>query len=222
VVYLPGKGHPIICGNGAMGLLNFWLCTCPRDKRTARRSRGVHPHLPGTCQPSMQVNMSLRQQARAGMVYAPGLTYVPPTGPGNGNGLGPAANGNGGGGVALATAPAAAPAAVTAAVIAPPAPAAAAAAAPATDRTLLSMDEDEMTPDQLACRWGLVRGRQGPGRRASSGQCPRGHRRCPAALLNGGPSSVLSRLDRSAAFAPSLFAPLPLPPGTRSARASGC
>ncbi|GBF89630.1 D-lactate dehydrogenase [Raphidocelis subcapitata] len=41
-----------------------------------------------------KVNMSLRQQARAGMVYAPGLTYAPPApeaGAGNGNGAAAAA-----------------------------------------------------------------------------------------------------------------------------------
>jgi hypothetical protein len=49
---------------------------------------------------------------------------------------------------------------VTATITAPPrppvaaaAPAAAPSAAPAPDKTLFSMDEEEMTSDQIQCRW---------------------------------------------------------------------
>ncbi len=120
---------------------------------------------PNNC---MQVNMSLRQQARAGMVYAPGLTYVPdlnssggPMSDSLGNGNGSFSNGNGN---AAATAAPAAPAVATATIVAPPKPAsladAAAPEAPATDKTLMSMDDDEMSPDQIACRWAGGRARR--------------------------------------------------------------
>ena len=36
-----------------------------------------------------KINMSLRQQARAGTIYAPGLTYVPPSLNGGGGGAYP-------------------------------------------------------------------------------------------------------------------------------------
>ena len=113
-----------------------------------------------------KVNMGLRQQARAGMVYAPGLSYVPPTAAGG-------AGGNGASGAMAAVlapppppAAAAAPAAPAAAAPAaaapaePSAPEAAAAAAPAGVRTLLSMDDDEMSQDQIACRDALRQGKR--------------------------------------------------------------
>ncbi|GBF92346.1 hypothetical protein Rsub_05548 [Raphidocelis subcapitata] len=134
-----------------------------------------------------KVNMSLRQQARAGMVYAPGLTYAPPATPdapaGNGYGAGRAAAAAAAAppaaaAAAAATAAAAAAAAVTitapprpaetpaaaaaaaAAAASPAAAAAAAAAAPAAERTLLSLDEDEMSLDQIACRESLRQGKR--------------------------------------------------------------
>ncbi|KIZ06832.1 hypothetical protein MNEG_1119 [Monoraphidium neglectum] len=106
-----------------------------------------------------KVNMSLRQQARAGMVYAPGLTYVPPTAApgssnGNGNGYAPAAP------VVAVAAPAGAAVTVTA----PPKPkaleAAAAPAAGGAVQSLFSMDEDEMTSDQIQCRDSLRAGKR--------------------------------------------------------------
>ena len=110
-----------------------------------------------------RVNLGLRQQARAGMVYAPGLTYVPPANEGdNGNG-----NGNGSAATAVLTAPpptaaaaaAAAPTAVAVATVtAPPKPAVLERADSA--RTLFSMDEDEMTADQIACRDSLRQGKR--------------------------------------------------------------
>jgi pyruvate dehydrogenase E2 component (dihydrolipoamide acetyltransferase) len=96
--------------------------------------------------------MSLRQQARAGMVYAPGLTYVPAT---PAPAPAPAR-------AAAPPAPPAAPAAAapaTAVIVAPPKPPAPgdpqakAAAAPVGERTLFSMDEEELSLDQIACRW---------------------------------------------------------------------
>ncbi|WIA15256.1 hypothetical protein OEZ85_001928 [Tetradesmus obliquus] len=106
-----------------------------------------------------KINMSLRQQARAGTVYAPGLSYAPPVG-GNGNGM-PSSNG------ATAVAEPMGMQTVTATVTAPPppavssaAPAAAPSAAPAPDKTLFSMDEEEMTSDQIQCRDALRAGKR--------------------------------------------------------------
>lgn len=120
--------------------------------RRARAAPRVNPPT-YTHTPRAQVNMSLRQQARAGMVYAPGLTYVPPPAPDAGNGNGRAAAApfvSAPAGAAAAAAPAAAPVAV----IAPPKPAAlsAAVAAPGPAQSLFSMDEDEMSADQIQCR----------------------------------------------------------------------
>jgi len=83
-----------------------------------------------------KINMSLRQQARAGTVYAPGLNYAPqPLG------------GGGGGGGATATAVAPAPAA-----LAPPPP-----PAPAASTTL---DEDDAGPELRACVAALREGKR--------------------------------------------------------------
>lgn len=88
---------------------------------------------------------------------AAGLSYAPPTGTSS-------SNGNGNGVVLSPPAPEARPAPVTATVTVPAnlvssssrdvaTAAAAAAAAPVAARTLLSMEEDEMTSDQIQCRW---------------------------------------------------------------------
>eukprot|EP00882_Tetradesmus_deserticola_P032036 GHRQ01036247.1.p1 GENE.GHRQ01036247.1~~GHRQ01036247.1.p1 ORF type:complete len:299 (+),score=90.57 GHRQ01036247.1:201-1097(+) len=101
-----------------------------------------------------KINMSLRQQARAGTVYAPGLSYAPPTGS-NGNGVAPSNGAAAAEPMGMQTA--------TATVTAPRPPAvsnAAAAAAPSAApvplTTLFSMDEEEMTSDQIQCRWALA------------------------------------------------------------------
>jgi hypothetical protein len=113
--------------------------------------------------------MGLRQQARAGMVYAPGLTYVP---------SGPASAGAAAAVLAPPPAPpapaaaaaaVAAPAAPAVAVVAPPPRPASPKAAPAApeQRTLLSMEDDEMSPEQIQCR---CRGRLGSCREAALGE----------------------------------------------------
>ncbi|KAG2487812.1 hypothetical protein HYH03_013656 [Edaphochlamys debaryana] len=116
------------------------------------------------------INLSLRQQARAGTVYAPGLSYAPTTAP-----LPPAPRG----GVAAVppviptrdsngAGPAAAPAVAAAAavVVAPPpkptpAPAAPAAAPQSNSlNTLFSMEEDELSGDQIQCKEALRAGKR--------------------------------------------------------------
>jgi hypothetical protein len=88
------------------------------------------------------------------LVLAAGLSYAPPTGS-NGNGV---ASSNG----ATAVAEPMGMQTVTATITAPRPPAASSAAtaaapsaAPAPDKTLFSMDEEEMTSDQIQCRWAL-------------------------------------------------------------------
>lgn len=100
-----------------------------------------------------KINLSLRQQARAGTVYAPGLSYAPPTG--SSNGTQPISNGR----------EAAEPfskAAVTATVTAPR-PQSVVVSKPATapvEKSLFSMDEEEMTSDQIQCRDALRAGKR--------------------------------------------------------------
>jgi len=95
-----------------------------------------------------KINMGLRQQARAGTVYAPGLTYLPPmTG----------ADGNGNGSSSPSSSPAAEP------EVARPRPATATVTLPkpsTSERTLLSMEDDEMTADQIQCRDALRAGKR--------------------------------------------------------------
>eukprot|EP00877_Chromochloris_zofingiensis_P008539 jgi/Chrzof1/3939/Cz13g14070.t1 len=97
-----------------------------------------------------KINVSLRQQARAGTVYAPGLTYAPPTTPVDGNGA-----------AALSL-----PADATVTLQAPLATATITRSKPlpqqqsAAERSLLSMEDDEMTPDQLQCRDALRAGKR--------------------------------------------------------------
>lgn len=110
-----------------------------------------------------KINMSLRQQARAGTVYAPGLSYAPPTAPSNGS-----SNGNGMPPAtvtlpavkATVTVPANLPTASTSSSRDVATAAAAAAAAPVAARTLLSMEEEEMTSDQIQCRDALRAGKR--------------------------------------------------------------
>ena len=111
-----------------------------------------------------KINVQLRQQARAGTIYAPGgdtlqslpgsrhrchnvrlmthsllgssgLTYAPPASGGDSNGV-PRG---------LATLPL-------------PPVASASAPAKSDPRTLLSMEDEEMSPDQIACRYGFSSG----------------------------------------------------------------
>ncbi|EFJ51373.1 hypothetical protein VOLCADRAFT_87597 [Volvox carteri f. nagariensis] len=114
------------------------------------------------------INLSLRQQARAGTVYAPGLSYAPPA---TRSGLvtipspPPPAS--------PAPAAAASVAAVTVAVAAPPAaPTPAPVAAPAVPstsaspsssaavNTLFSMEEEELSSDQIQCKEALRAGKR--------------------------------------------------------------
>jgi tetratricopeptide (TPR) repeat protein len=149
-----------------------------------------------------KINVSLRQQARAGTVYAPGLSYAPPSAGGGGGAVMAAAARNGG--MATAALEVAAPGGVRTGVLvaAPPAPSAAAAAPAAaqapviTDAdiaaaaseaadavaaipapepsavadassppqpgvsTIFSMDDDDMSTDQIQCRDALRAGKR--------------------------------------------------------------
>ncbi|KAF5834578.1 FLU chloroplast precursor, alternative spliced version s-FLP [Dunaliella salina] len=115
-----------------------------------------------------KINLSLRQQARAGTLYAPGLTYAPPVGS-------TSAVDTSGGGAAAATAtlpatpiimPKAKPAASS--TMAPSAAATAAAptaapfAGPAAqpNYSTMSLEEDEMSAEQLQCRDALRAGKR--------------------------------------------------------------
>lgn len=94
-----------------------------------------------------KINLQLRQQSRAGTIYAPGLTYAPPSTEG---GSGPAtALRSSGGAVAVATMPVVAAAAPVAAM---PAPKPAAFAS--------TMEEEEMSTDQISCRDALRAGKR--------------------------------------------------------------
>jgi len=110
-----------------------------------------------------KINLSLRQQARAGTLYAPGLTYAPPVGS-------TSSVDSPGGGAATATAtpiimPKAKPGATT---MAPSATATAAAptagpsASPAVqpNYSIMSLEEDEMSAEQLQCRDALRAGKR--------------------------------------------------------------
>jgi tetratricopeptide (TPR) repeat protein len=118
------------------------------------------------------INTQLRQQARAGTIYAPGLTYAPP-----GGADAPAAAAAGeelfGGGAAArlqaAVTAAAPPAAPPAAPAAPAAPPAEAPAAPAADEgppppmtsVLMSLDDDERArPEVAECQAALREGKR--------------------------------------------------------------
>ncbi|GLC48940.1 hypothetical protein PLESTB_000165300 [Pleodorina starrii] len=108
------------------------------------------------------INLNLRQQARAGTVYAPGLSYAPPA--------------TRGGLITIPTPPRDAPAAPAvkpapvAVVVAPPPPAPTPAAAPAAAvdvspatqplNTLFSMEEEELSSDQIQCRDALRAGKR--------------------------------------------------------------
>ncbi|KXZ48870.1 hypothetical protein GPECTOR_25g455 [Gonium pectorale] len=107
------------------------------------------------------INFNLRQQARAGTVYAPGLSYAPPATRG-GLSILPARDN-----AAASAAPAAAVA--TAVVTAPPpapkptpvaAPAAAPSSAPNPVNTLFSMEEEELSSDQIQCKDALRAGKR--------------------------------------------------------------
>lgn len=122
-----------------------------------------------------KINLSLRQQARAGTVYAPGLTYAPPTlgaedSEANGSEGPPvvattvvatatAARATLSPGVAArsAVAPAKAP---VAAVAAPTAVSTMPASTSGPASTMFSMEEDELTADQLACKESLRAGKR--------------------------------------------------------------
>lgn len=103
-----------------------------------------------------KINLSLRQQARAGTVYAPGLSYAPAMEGSNGTSMPattlpppprvkPASHG---------AKPAAAVATVTAPAAAP------AASVQGASVTILSMEEEEMTSDQIQCRDALRQGKR--------------------------------------------------------------
>lgn len=95
---------------------------------------------------------------RAVTCFRTGLSYAPPTGtPSNGS-----SNGNGAAPATLTlpavkatvTVPASMPSSSSSSSRDVATAAAAAAAAPVAARTLLSMEEEEMTSDQIQCRWG--------------------------------------------------------------------
>lgn len=107
-----------------------------------------------------KINVSLRQQARSGTVYAPGLTYAPPTPssaptfPGFDDPLLSDLQGY------------SPPAAATATLPRPPSPAATIVAAPLSNNVILpassiySMEEEEQSPDQIQCREALRHGKR--------------------------------------------------------------
>ncbi|GAX80830.1 hypothetical protein CEUSTIGMA_g8265.t1 [Chlamydomonas eustigma] len=100
-----------------------------------------------------KINLQLRQQARAGTIYAPGLTYAPPQMAG---GDSPATSRG-------SSVRAAAGAATRTTVVMAPtatAPVAAPAAAPISSATVLSMEEEDMSQDQVACRDALRAGKR--------------------------------------------------------------
>lgn len=101
------------------------------------------------------INTQLRQQARAGTLFAPGLTYVPPT---IGNG---AAAKNGANGAATLTLPTGAvlpprPVAMPKPAAAPSMPAS--SAAPAV--SLMSIDEEDQRPEVKQCQAALKEGKK--------------------------------------------------------------
>ncbi|PSC69769.1 FLUORESCENT IN BLUE chloroplastic [Micractinium conductrix] len=103
------------------------------------------------------INAQLRQQARAGTLYAPGLTYAPTTTialPDMPDLPEAAFSGNG------AAAGAAAVAAAAMAPLPPAAPAAAAAASPAPAVSLMSQDDEEAGPDGPQCTQALKDGKR--------------------------------------------------------------
>ncbi|KAG2449392.1 hypothetical protein HYH02_005542 [Chlamydomonas schloesseri] len=110
------------------------------------------------------INLNLRQQARAGTVYAPGLSYAPPAAGGAVAAPAPSRNGT-------AAAPIVVPAAAAVATMPPPAvvvpkpePVAASipSAAPSSGalNTLFSMEEEEMSSDQIQCKEALRAGKR--------------------------------------------------------------
>lgn len=108
-----------------------------------------------------KINLSLRQQARAGTVYAPGLTYAPPIN-------------NEDGDLPAASAPEAPPAATSRVASAPrkavstpvAIKSAVSSAAVSTQTvsnpisTMFSMEEEELTGDQIACKEALRAGKR--------------------------------------------------------------
>ncbi|KAG2433317.1 hypothetical protein HXX76_008383 [Chlamydomonas incerta] len=110
------------------------------------------------------INLNLRQQARAGTVYAPGLSYAPPAAGGAVAAPLPSRSG-------LSAVPLVVPAAAAVATMPPPAavvpkpePVAASipSAAPSSGalNTLFSMEEEEMSSDQIQCKEALRAGKR--------------------------------------------------------------
>jgi tetratricopeptide (TPR) repeat protein len=100
-----------------------------------------------------KINLQLRQQARAGTIYAPGLTYAPPQmAGGESSAMLRGASLQPGSGTATLVSPAVASAVA--------APVMASAAAPVISTTVFSMEEDDMSQDQVACRDALRAGKR--------------------------------------------------------------
>ncbi|GIL89931.1 hypothetical protein Vretimale_17933 [Volvox reticuliferus] len=112
------------------------------------------------------INLNLRQQARAGTVYAPGLSYAPPatrsglvtipTPSRDAAGAAPSIASAAGAAVVVAAPPAAPPAPI----IAPAAPVTAASPVTAPLNTLFSMEEEELSSDQIQCKEALRAGKR--------------------------------------------------------------
>ncbi|KAG1679612.1 hypothetical protein FOA52_006129 [Chlamydomonas sp. UWO 241] len=102
-----------------------------------------------------KINMQLRQQARAGAVYAPGLTYAPQSDSAIDAILRPPTEAEAPVSPLAAAAAAAAAAAPPPTPVVPPKP-----AKSAGPLVTVSVDEDDMTPDQLACRDALRAGKK--------------------------------------------------------------
>ena len=144
-----------------------------------------------------KINLQLRQQARAGTMYAPGLSYAPQVSslsvkPGSGgNGTDPGAAAGGGGHTdAAANGSAVATTGATATLTKPPATEEAVSSAPAQ---ALSTVDEEMTQEQQSCRETMREGkrllRNGQGTpsaasASSSGNgAARGHRVLPSSAV---------------------------------------
>ncbi|GIL62678.1 hypothetical protein Vafri_16860 [Volvox africanus] len=111
------------------------------------------------------INFNLRQQARAGTVYAPGLSYAPPatrsglvtipTLPRDATSAAPSVST-----ASAAVVIAAPPEAPPTPIIVPAAPATAASPVTAPLNTLFSMEEEELSSDQIQCKEALRAGKR--------------------------------------------------------------
>ncbi|GLI62218.1 hypothetical protein VaNZ11_004811, partial [Volvox africanus] len=107
------------------------------------------------------INFNLRQQARAGTVYAPGLSYAPPA---TRSGLitipAPPRDAMSAAPSVASTGSATVVVAAPTPIVVPAAPATAASPATAPLNTLFSMEEEELSSDQIQCKEALRAGKR--------------------------------------------------------------